>query len=125
MANSHDEPFDLWHVFMHFIASFPEPSELSEINYDNHIDLHENNSLQEENEWFVEIFDDNDHITVVAEIPCIRKDEVDLFAISSTELEITKGNQRKTVNLPKPCEVDNAHASFRNGILEIIIPVKS
>ncbi|WP_457556823.1 Hsp20/alpha crystallin family protein [Candidatus Harpocratesius sp.] len=124
MANSHDEPFDLWHVFMHFITSFPEQIEQSEINSANHIDLNENDSLQKENERFIEIFDDNDHITVVVEIPCIRKNEIDLFAISSTELEIINGTQRSIVNLPKPCDIDGAHASFRNGILEINIPVK-
>ena len=65
-------------------------------------------------------FNDN-RITIEGEKSTSRKDEKKNFV----SREITYGRYERTVSLPLTADVDNATASFKKGMLWVIIPKKA
>jgi len=91
----------------------------------------------------IDIYDRKTEIVVRAEIPGAERDKIDLtitkdnIAIKGEvkrdegvkdedyfAREISWGNFARTVALPSEVESEKAKATFRNGILEIILPKK-
>lgn len=70
-------------------------------------------------DYFVDIFDDIDTLTVIAEIPAITKQEITVHSLSARELEIKTAKFQKTIELPTKIVDTSAKARFLNGILEI------
>lgn len=72
----------------------------------------------------VDVFDTDDAVQVVAEMPGIEKEDVDLN-IEDRKLEIraVHGDKRynEVVELPVDVESDSAKATYRNGVLEVTI----
>jgi HSP20 family protein len=75
----------------------------------------------------VEVFDSGDKIQVVAEMPGIEKNDVELN-IDELDLEIKaeRGERKYNEVVTLPCDVvtDSAKATYKNGVLEITFDKK-
>jgi HSP20 family protein len=88
----------------------------------------------------VDVVDRDDHLVVTAELPGIRKEDVDV-SLSGDLLtikgetreekeekgevyrsEIRRGAFTRTIRLPATVEIDKAKARFKDGMLEISLP---
>lgn len=78
--------------------------------------------VQEEREPLVETYEEDDEIIVVAEVPGVSKENINLMA-GEDELEISaetpERKYRKRVKLPAPIDPDSVKASYKNGVLEV------
>ncbi len=89
----------------------------------------------------VDIFEEGDDVVVKAEIPGIKKDDIDVSLTDNTitisgekkkeekvekknyyRLERSYGSFTRTFRLPAEVQSDKAKARFKDGILEIRIP---
>jgi len=83
--------------------------------------------VKEEREPIVDIFDEEDHILVVAELPGIEDTNVnteikdDILSISA---EKGKRKYKKEVLLPSKVESEPLSSAYKNGILEIKLKKK-
>jgi len=96
----------------------PEVREFGNIRPEGgHIEIGERRPL-------VDVFDNDNTVQVVAEMPGIDKEDVELSA-ESRELEIkaTHGDRKyhEFVELPCDVDVDSAKASYKNGVLDITL----
>jgi HSP20 family protein len=70
----------------------------------------------------VDVFDSEKTVQIVAEMPGIEKEDVEL-SVEGRDLEIraARGDRRyhEFVELPADVEVDTAKASYKNGVLDI------
>ncbi len=87
-------------------------------------------SIREETEHrkpLVDVIETDDEIQVIAEMPGVNKEDIDLGA-SETKLEIrAEGESRKyheVVELPDEIDPDSAKARYNNGVLEVILKKK-
>lgn len=78
--------------------------------------------VQEEREPLVEVYEEGDEVIIVAEVPGVSKEDINL-TVSDRELEISvdtpKRKYYKRVELPKDVDPNTIKASYRNGILEV------
>ena len=91
----------------------------------------------------VDVVDEGDKIRVVAEIPGVNKDDLDVrvfedsVVIRAERKHEKKQNDRgyflrersyssyyRTIALPAPVVPEKAEATYRNGVLELILPKK-
>ncbi len=81
--------------------------------------------VEEVREPMVDVFDEGDHVTLVAELPGVEADDVK-FTIRDDVLELvaTHGDRkyRKEVILPYPVDPEKAAPSYRNGVFELTLP---
>ncbi len=80
--------------------------------------------IQSSREPLVEISEESDQIIVIAEMPGVKKDDVELKATSHSLTISTKSNSfgrnyRKEIELPFAINSDYAKARLQNGILEV------
>ena len=78
----------------------------------------------EDMEPLVDIYEEKDTITVVAEIPGVEKENIKLKGRGS-KLIIDARNSRKyykEIDLPHDVDVSKAKATYKNGVLEIKLP---
>jgi HSP20 family protein len=84
-------------------------------------------NLQERREPLVDLIEENDSIKILAELPGVEKDDIQLYA-TPYNLKITVDNpaRRFYKELELPVEVDEstAKSSYRNGVLETVIQKK-
>ena len=84
--------------------------------------------VEEEREPIVDVFDEKDHILVVAELPGIEQGDVkteikdDILNISA---EKDERKYKKEVLLPSKVEVEPISSAYKNGILEIKLKKQS
>lgn len=73
-------------------------------------------------ETHIDVFDEGDVVRLVADLPGIRKDDIDLKCDGET-LTISAASDRREyderVRLPTRVDEHSAQASFRNGVLEV------
>jgi len=78
--------------------------------------------VEEEREPVVDIFDEKDHILIVAEVPGVREDDIS-FELKGDILKLSaKSGDRKyskEILLSSKVREDKIESSYRNGILEI------
>jgi len=83
--------------------------------------------ISEEREPPVDVFEEDDQVVVIAEIPGVDKEKIDVHATEDT-LIIKASNERrkyyKEVELPVKVKPETAKATYRNGILEVRIEKK-
>jgi HSP20 family protein len=96
----------------------PEVREFGNIRPEGgHIEIGERRPL-------VDVFDNDKAVKVVAEMPGIDKEDVELSA-EGRELEIKAShgdrNYHEFVELPCDVDVDSAKASYKNGVLDITL----
>jgi HSP20 family protein len=82
-------------------------------------------ALSEEREPLVDVMEDEDKVVIIAEIPGVKKEEIDLKGDGKRLVIKVDGEQRKyykELELPDNVEFDKTEATYNNGILEIKIP---
>lgn len=78
----------------------------------------------EEREPLVDVFEKEDEVIVVAEIPGVDKDKIDLKVTEDGKTLIIKASNEdrkyyKEVELPAKVDPDTAKATYKNGVLEV------
>jgi len=80
--------------------------------------------ISEEREPLVDVIEDKDTITVVAEVPGVNKEDIDVKIKGRTLIISAASGDRKyykEVELPTDVKPETAKASYRNGVLEVKI----
>lgn len=140
MSNKSDEhgPFDFWDAINHIydeMLDFLNSMQYNDIGDEKFMENSADASIAKENtnadepEWFVDIIEDSDKLEISISLPCSKKEEIELFAVSDKELEVSvKYNariQKQIIKLPCSANINEASAKFNNGILYIVIPIIS
>ncbi|MCX6648490.1 MAG: Hsp20/alpha crystallin family protein [Candidatus Bathyarchaeota archaeon] len=84
-------------------------------------------SLQEAREPLVDVIQEQGQIKVIAELPGVEKDDIQLFATDKTfTLDVTNPEHRyhKELELPFEVDEDSATSTYRNGVLETVMKRK-
>ena len=78
--------------------------------------------VREEREPLVDVMEEDEDVVVVAELPGVEREDIDLH-ITYDELVIsvdtTKRRFHKELRLPARVDPNSAKASYKNGVLEI------
>ncbi len=81
----------------------------------------------DERKPIVDVFETDDEIQVIAEMPGVEREDIELNA-TETSLEINaKGETRQyseVIDLPAEVDPDSAKATYKNGVLEVILKKK-
>jgi len=76
----------------------------------------------------VDVVDDGDKIRVVAEIPGVDKEDLDVRVFEKDKgyflRERSYSSYYRTIALPAPVVPEKAEATYRNGVLELVLPKK-
>jgi len=81
----------------------------------------------EERKPLIDVIETDDEVQVIAEMPGVNKDDIDLNATEkSLEIKAEGENRRYYEVVELPCEVipDSAKARYNNGVLEVIFRKK-
>jgi len=69
-----------------------------------------------------EILDNGDTLSITLEIPQIRREDIELFmGRTSLSVEVAKDGFRKDVELPLEVVHDGSRATYKNGILDVVL----
>ncbi|ADI73821.1 heat shock protein Hsp20 [Methanohalobium evestigatum Z-7303] len=77
----------------------------------------------DERKPLIDVMESDDHVYVVAEMPGVEKEDINLHSTEWTvEITATKGesNYSEIVEFPVKVDPNSASATFKNGVLEII-----
>lgn len=84
--------------------------------------------VTDEREPLVDVYEEEDKIRVIAELPGIDENKIKVEALEDNKILIEASNHdrkyRKEVQLPTEVDIDTAEATYRNGVLEITIKKK-
>jgi HSP20 family molecular chaperone IbpA len=81
--------------------------------------------VKEQREALVDVFDKKDEVVVVAELPNVKREDIELHRTGDfLTISVNKPQQRnfKTVELPAKVSVEEAEINYKNGVLEVILP---
>jgi len=81
-------------------------------------------SLSETREPLVDVFEEDDTVKVVAEVPGVEKKDINLNASENKLIISVDTPQRKyykEVDLPAEVDPKSASASYKNGVLEVVL----
>jgi len=81
--------------------------------------------VKEEREPLVDIVDTNGEIHVVVELPGVEKGDIKLHGTEdSLEISVDSPHYKyyKEVELPEKVKVIEANSSYKNGVLEVVLP---
>jgi HSP20 family protein len=82
-------------------------------------------------EPLTDVIEEADRVRVIAEVPGVKKEDIELNATDrSLEIDVSGEDRRFHKHLDLPCDVmpDSAKANYNNGVLEVIlkrIPMKA
>ncbi len=80
--------------------------------------------IEEEMEPLVDVIDEKDRVVVVAEIPGVEKEDIDVRVKDGKLIIRAKGKERKyykEIELPPGVKPETAKARYKNGVLEVVI----
>ncbi len=83
--------------------------------------------ISEEREPLVEVYEEKDKVTIVAELPGVEKDDIDVRVRDRKLIIKAEGKERKyykEIELPEDVKPETAKAKYKNGVLEITIEKK-
>lgn len=84
--------------------------------------------VTDEREPLVDIYEEEDKIKIVAELPGVDENKIKVQALEERRILIEASNHdkkyRKEVELPAEVDIDTAEAVYKNGVLEITIKKK-
>jgi HSP20 family protein len=81
--------------------------------------------VSEEREPLVDIVETNDEIRVVVELPGVEKSDIKLHGTEDAltiSVETPQSKYYKEVELPTKVKVRDAKSTYKNGVLEVVIP---
>jgi HSP20 family protein len=84
--------------------------------------------VKEEREPLVDTIEDEKEVRVVAELPGVEKTDIQLHGTEdSLEIAVDTPNYKygKTIQLPAKVKVREATSTYKNGVLEVILPKAS
>ncbi|MEM1611812.1 MAG: archaeal heat shock protein Hsp20 [Desulfurococcaceae archaeon] len=81
-------------------------------------------TIMEEREPLVDVFESDNEVTVIAEMPGVEKEKIEIkVAEDNKTLIISASNEKrkyyKEVELPSKVEPSSAKATYKNGVLEV------
>ncbi len=82
--------------------------------------MREHEEEREEKDVFVDIIEDSDKMIVTFSLPGVVKEEIGLWA-KELSLDISAGDIKKHIVLPKAIEPDEVKATFKNGVLSVTL----
>ncbi len=78
--------------------------------------------LTKEREPLVDIYDDGDRVTVLVEVPGVRREDIHMN-VCEEEMEIKVDSEdrryHKLITLPVPVLTDSVETRYRNGVLQV------
>jgi HSP20 family protein len=80
-----------------------------------------------EREPLVDVIEEDKQIKVVAELPGVKKEDIDLRVDESTltiRVDTPERKYFKEISLPTPVSESGAKATYNNGVLEVTLPKK-
>ena len=81
--------------------------------------------VKEEREPLVDIVDTNGEVRVVAELPGVEKSDIKLHGTEDSltiSVDTLQSKFYKEVDLPAKVKVREASSSYKNGVLEVVLP---
>ena len=110
--------------FFYGFSMNQRPGEEPEIREFGNIHPGRDNIEIGERKPLIDVFDTDETVQVVAEMPGIEKSDVDL-SVDGRNLEIhaARGDRRynETVELPTDVDENSAKATYKNGVLEVTL----
>jgi len=86
-------------------------------------------TVSEETEPLTDIYDEGDRIRIIMEMPGVEKEKIKVKAIDDRHIVVeasdTDRRYRKEIELPSDVDIESAKATYKNGILELILKKKS
>ncbi|MCS7367238.1 MAG: Hsp20/alpha crystallin family protein [archaeon YNP-WB-062] len=84
--------------------------------------------VSEELEPLADIYEDEDKVRVILEMPGVDENKVKVEALDERHIVVEGSNHdrkyRKEIEIPTDVDVDAAQAIYKNGVLEIRLPKK-
>ncbi|MHC1586510.1 MAG: archaeal heat shock protein Hsp20 [Candidatus Hecatellaceae archaeon] len=80
--------------------------------------------VRTEREPLVDIMEDADTVKVIAEVPGVEKNDIQLYATERTltiKVETPNRKYYKEVDLPAEVDPKSAKSTYKNGVLEVIL----
>ncbi|MEM2066082.1 MAG: Hsp20/alpha crystallin family protein, partial [Candidatus Caldarchaeum sp.] len=80
-----------------------------------------------EREPLVDVYDEDQNVKVVAEIPGVRKEDIDLTVdekMLTIKVDTEQRKYYKEVELPVEVSTTGVKATYNNGVLEVTLPKK-
>jgi HSP20 family protein len=84
-------------------------------------------TISEEIEPLTDIIEGESDVAITVEIPGVEKDDIDLIASEDTleiKVDSPKRKYHKTINLPCNVKSKSTKATYKNGILDIVLDKK-
>ncbi len=81
--------------------------------------------VKEEREPLVDVMESNGEIRVIVELPGVEKTDIKLHGTENTleiSVNISQCKYYKEIQLPKKVKIKEAKSSYKNGVLEVILP---
>jgi len=83
--------------------------------------------IKEEREPLVDVYTTNGEVKVIAELPGVNKDDIQLHGTEDTltiSVDTPERQYYKEVKLPTKVDPKGAKTSYKNGVLEVTLPKK-
>lgn len=81
-------------------------------------------TISEESESLTDVIEYDDEVAITVELPGVEKKDIDLKAIEDTleiKVDIPQREYRKLVNLPCDVQPRTLKATYKNGVLDVVI----
>jgi len=81
-------------------------------------------TISEERESLTDVIEYDDEVAITVELPGVEKKDIDLKAIEDTleiKVDIPQREYRKLVNLPCDVQPRTLKATYKNGVLDVVI----
>lgn len=81
--------------------------------------------IREQREPLVDVLDKEEEVVVVAELPNVKKEDIELYGTGDMLTILVDKPQRKyfkEIEMPTKVNVKEARSSYKNGVLEVTLP---
>ncbi|MEM2111736.1 MAG: archaeal heat shock protein Hsp20 [Candidatus Bathyarchaeia archaeon] len=81
-------------------------------------------SLKEEREPLVDLVETDSEVKIIAELPGIEKEDINLYATSNSliiDVDTKERKYHKEMNLPSEVDPKGARSTYKNGVLEVTL----
>lgn len=78
--------------------------------------------VEEVREPMVDVFDEKDHILIIAEMPGVEKDDINIDVkdeVVTLKAERGERKYKKDISLPSPVNAATFTSAYKNGVMEI------